>query len=300
MKKILLALVVLAFLATPAAAGNRPEFDAVGCDATNYFNDFILNKVCESNTRDYVTINLKSDFSSEAFTQLAGYEWEDTCFNDLKKMKKYSGGYESCSYKSAMTDTYNEGSYRWTIVLQMKPESDIDLNIRDCVVKHNTFNVWAEAEQTGRYRAYWGELFFVAEANPLVTVTAFPGPYATPGFPTDGMLLFARTMPGLELVALDGVPYTSKALFDESLIIKLPKTLEAAAGGGTEVNLKQGDKIRIDVAIPGTNSVDLSYGKDNVILKYIGITGTEYIGSSCAGDPDCGDCAKGTYVEEEV
>lgn len=297
MKKILLALVVLAFLATPAVAGNQPEFDAVGCDATNYFNDFIRVKVCETAERNGVIINEFSDFTNilygavkaESFTQLAGYPWPDTCFDGLKRVWIGDSVNEKvpCAYESSMTDTYNEGSYTWSIVLQLKPESDIDLNIRDCVVKHNTFNVWGECEQTGRYRAYWGELFFVAGANPLVTVTAFPGPYATPGFPADGMLLWAREMPGLELVALDGVPYTSKCLWEEALVIKLPKTLEPAAGGGTEVNLKQGDRIVVEIAIPGTNSVDLSYGQDNVSLKYIGITGTEYIGDACG---ECGDC----------
>jgi len=283
MKKILLALVVLAFLATPAFAGNQPEFDAVGCDATNYFNDFIRNAVCNNGTVVHPTlglikINEYSNFVNEAFTTTAGQLFLDPCFNNLRP------GYQ---YTSALTDPWNEAIYKWVIVLQKKPESDIDLNIRDCVMKHNEFVVWTECEQTGRYRAPWGQLFFVPTANPVVTVTVSPGPFATPGFTTP-FTLDARSMPGLALSALDDAVYTSKCLWEETLVMKLPTTGGVNVGGQSEYNVKQGDVITVTVAIPGNNTVDLYYGKDNVSLEYIGIVGTEYVSTTFCGL--CGGC----------
>ena len=59
-----------------------------------------------------------------------------------------------------------------------------------------------------------------------------------------------------------------------------------------EYNLKQGDIIHVTVEIPpDTNTVDVWYGPDSVILKYIGIINTEYFGDGCDG---CGGGSPGT------
>ena len=268
----LIALVVAGlFIAVPAWAGNIPEFDAVGCDAANYFaraNAAQYGQVIANNVGYNGPINYYSVFPSyEFFRNTAGQLFPDPCFPE---------------YLSAMTDAWNEAVYEWLIVLQMKPESDINVNIYDCVLKHNTFDVWEGAEQTGRYRAPWGQLFFVPTANPIMTVQAYPGPYATPGFPYTGITLDARVLPGLDLVAMDQQLYTSKALWSEGLVMALPQTGNTNASGQAEYNLKQGDRIYVKVEIPGNNTVDLFYGQDNVILKYIGIVGTWYYGNACA------------------
>jgi hypothetical protein len=268
----LIALVVAGlFIAVPTWAGNIPEFDAVGCDATNYFaryNSAQYGQVIANNIGYNGPINYWSAFPGvEFFRNTAGQLFPDPCFP---------------TYLSAMTDAWNEAVYEWLIVLQMKPESDINVNIYDCVLKHNTFDIWSGAEQTGRYRAPWGQLFFVPTANPIMTVQAYPGPYATPGFPSAGITLDARVLPGLDLVAMDQQLYTSKALWSEGLVMALPQTGNTNASGQAEYNLKQGDKIYVKVEIPGNNTVDLFYGQDNVILKYIGIVGTWYYGNACA------------------
>ena len=162
----------------------------------------------------------------------------------------------------------------------MKPESDINLNIYDCVLKHNEQNIWMEAEQTGRYRADWGQLFFVPSANPSVTATASPGQYATPGF-TSPIIMDARTLPGLNIVALDDMLYTSKALWEEGIVMVLPETGTQNTTGQTVYNLKQGDSIHVTIQIPFNNTADIRYGQDSVILKYIGIYGTWYYGNVC-------------------
>jgi hypothetical protein len=48
-KKALLIVIALAFLCVPALAGDRPEFDAVGDDSANYFNDLVKDLVVANN-----------------------------------------------------------------------------------------------------------------------------------------------------------------------------------------------------------------------------------------------------------
>jgi hypothetical protein len=287
-KKILLALFLSLFLASSAWAGNIPEFDAVGCDAINFFarTNLPYMVVTWQNDGYYGGIEWKSVFPKgtysnyEEFWTQAGQLFPDPCWgfdgrsvNDLNSI--------ACQgLMSAMTDAWNQGVYKWRIVLQMKPESDINVNIYDCVLKHNSFDIWEGADQTGRYRAPWGELVFVPTANPTMTVKAIPGPLATPGF-TSPLTLDARTLPGLTLVAMEDQLYTSKAHWEEGIVLALPKTGETNTSGQTEYNLKQGDVIEVTVEIPYNNTVDLFYGADNVLLKYIGVIGTWYYGVSC-------------------
>lgn len=298
MKKLLLAFLVIAFMATPALAGNEPEFDTVGCDATNYFNDFVRDAVCAYGLVDTgiqtIRLNEYSNFinaasgATEFFRNQAGSLLPDPCFNALRE----------CLYLSSMVDAYNQGSWTWQIVLQKKPESDLDLNIRDCVLKHNFFDVWTQCEQTGRWRAPWGELVFWVGSNPRVTVTAFPGTYAETGFPTNiagGMRLDARQVPGLTSVALTDVAYTTKCLWEETIIVALPVSGIANASGQTQVNLKAGDAIRIAIRIPPQNTADIRYGQDNVSLKYIGVIGTEYFTNTF-----CGSCENPTCLVEPL
>ncbi|NVM20901.1 MAG: hypothetical protein HWN68_03880 [Desulfobacterales bacterium] len=266
-KKIILVSLAVTLMATPAFAGNRPEFDAVGCDAANYFNDFIRDRVVENGLDGFGRmINSWSDFRSiwpyESFSNTGGQPFPDPCFPE---------------YLSSLADAYNQAVYTWKIILQMKPESDINLNIVDCVLKHDgaDADIWTRAEQTGRYRAPWGQLFFVPLANPSVTVEAFPGPYATPGF-SSAFVMDARTLPGLFAVPLIDALYTTKALWEEGIVMVLPETGTTNMEGDSVYNLKQGDAIRVRVTIPGNNTADIRYGDDNVILKYIGIMGTEY------------------------
>lgn len=281
MKKIIFALVAVMFLVTPAMAGNQPEYDAVGCDATNFFNDFIKVAVCENGTLFGDRLNEYSAFAQEFFQTTAGQLFPDYCFGALCQGE--------ATYRSALTTPYNESIYRWQIVLQKKPESDIDLNIRDCVIKHNEFDIWTGAEQTGRFRWPYGDLsIWIENAQPLVTVWAYPGEYATPGF-TNRFLMYARPVPGLNgRVPLNGVAYTSKALWEESIVMELPWLPgDTDAMGNPMYHLHQGDYLNIEIRIPFQNTVDLFYGPDNVVLKYIGIVGTEYFGNFCG---DCQGC----------
>lgn len=283
MKKIIFALIAVMFLVTPAMAGNQPEYDAVGCDATNFFNDFIKVAVCENGTWFGQRLNEFSAFAQENFTTTAGQLFPDPCF----------GRTGMCPgepvYTSALTTVYNQAIYRWTIVLQKKPESDIDLNIRDCVLKHNLFNIWTDAEQTGRFRWPYGELVIWFEnSQPTVTVVAFPGEYADPGF-TAPFYLAARRLPApfgdfSNTVELNGALYTTKALWEESIVMAMPQPTDGTDSlGRNRYYLHQGDWVTIEVRIPPQNTADVYYGRDNVVLKYIGIVGTEYFAPAACG-----------------
>jgi hypothetical protein len=280
--KFTIILIAALALSMPAWAGNIPEFDAVGNDSSNVFavyNQIQYGQVIARNIGYYGPINFSSDFTDkcmgpycldEDFFTSAGALFPDPCFGDF--------GNEG-PYLSAMTDAWNEATYEWIIALQMKPESDLNLNIYDCVLKHNTFTLWgtisaadAAAEQTGRYRAPWGQLFFTPNQNPIISVKAWPGDFPTPGFDAP-FTMDARTLPGLDIVPLEDAFYTSKALWSEGIIMVMPETGVANFKGETMYNLKQGDLLQVQIYV-NPNPTDLFYGQDNVIVKYIGITGT--------------------------
>jgi len=274
MKRGVVILLTVMLVASSAWAGNIPEYDAVGCDWTNVFAKYTpiqFGQVIDNNIGPNGPINEYSAvFPSnpqEYFMQSAGQLFPDPCFGKFGLV-------------SALTDAWNESVYEWYIILQMKPESDLNVNLYDCVLKHNEFSPWVAAEQTGRYRADWGQLFFIPTANPSITVKAYPGEYATPGF-TSSFIMDARALPGLDLVALDDVLYTSKGIWSEGIVMVLPETGKTNISGQTMYSLKQGDRIYVKVTIPYNNSCDIRYGQDSVIVKYIGIIGTWYYGNSC-------------------
>jgi hypothetical protein len=267
MKKTTLATLGFSVLmgAAVAQAGNIPEFDAVGNDSVNYFavaNVAQYGQVIANNIGPNGPLNLMSSFVEETFTNTAGQLYDDPVFPGLD---------------SALTDVYNEGTYHWSIVLQMKPESDLNINIYDSVLKHNEFTPWGGAEQTGRYRAPWGQLFFVPTANPQITVMAHPGPYATPGFVAP-VYLDSRATPALGAASLDHAVYTSKCIWTDDIVVVMPETGTQNVAQEAMYNLKQGDMITVDIVIPGNNTADIRYGADSVTVKYIGIVGTWYYG----------------------
>lgn len=270
MKKLVMILIALTFMCTSSFSGEQPEFDTVGCDATNYFNDVVKNLVVASNTRSGLMINHYSDFIQEIFSQTAGQPTDDICFP---------------GYKSHLTTAGNSGEYSWTIVIQKKPDTDLDINIRDCVVKMNSqtpfgSNPFEGASQTGRFVLSNGQVIWMMDANPRISATAYPGEFPTNGFPVQGFVLDARTTPDLMIVPLQDRLFTSKGVWEESIVVVMPETGGFNALGYPTYRLKQGDRIKIDIALPPFNTVDARYGADNVSIKYVGIHGTEYLAPS--------------------
>ncbi len=284
LKRILVSLVAVVFLCTPAFAGEQPEFDAVGCDSQNYFNDFVKQIVIANNIdRQGRPINFYSDFIGynpamgwvEYFEQHASQEKLDPCFP---------------GYYSHFLTAWNGGWFEWQIILQKKPDTDLDINIRDCVLKMNSFTPFGDepfegASQTGRYIMPWGQSFWLKDSNPRITVTAYPGEY---GNIEPGTILDCRTTPALALLPLKEQLYTSKALWEESIVVVMPEDGELNLSGKVLRRLEAGDMIRIRVDVPYENTVDLYYGQDNVVVKYVGIHGSEYVADFCCGNTSPG------------
>ncbi len=262
-KKLALLVLFVAFVSAPALAGNIPEFDAVGDDSANFFNDFIKQMVVDNNIDPNGTqINLFSNFPVEFFNTSAAGPFVSACFP----------GYSD--YKAG---PWFPNDYFWRIVLQMAPETDLDLNIRDCVLKENQRNIWFYAQQTGRWRQSNGKLVFAKNKNPRISVQAVPGPNQPAG--AAPFYMDARKMPGLGLTALLQKLYTSKALWEEGIVMKLPEPGTFNQLGQPVFVLREGDIMDVTIDVPWNNPVDIYYGADNVVIKYVGIIGLSILGN---------------------
>ena len=282
--KLTIVLVAVLALTVPAWSGYVPEFDAVGNDSYNafaFYNRIQYGQVSNNNVGPLGPLNAFSDFTdekkwnlgpanlNEEFLTTAGTLFADPCFGRFGVV-------------SALTVSWNESNYEWKIVLQLKPSSDINLNIYDCVKEFNSENSrdflerWTRFAQTGRYKLDWNAIVFSDMMNPEVTVKAWPGDFATPGF-EEPFHMDARTLPGLATVAMKNALYTSKALWSEGIVLVRPTTGGTNESGETTYTLKQGDIIQVQI-YSSQLPVDLYYGPDNVILKYIGFYGTYFYG----------------------
>lgn len=269
MKKILMMLLLAMFLAAPAWAGNFAEYDAVGVDNSNYFSlrNVAYQLVNEYRAENYVDgigdLEELSDFACEGFDSIIDRFRSDPCWDGLQ---------------SILTEVGRGNTYWWTIVLQMRPESDINLNIYDCVLKDQGTSIFGDADQMGRWRLNH-LLFFNPCASPELTVAAYPGPNASESFKEVGpQILEARKMPSLYRTCLYEKWITSKAHWDESIVIALPQTGYYNERGDSCFTMVEGDIIKVKIEVPESlNTVEIRYGADNVILKYIGMQGTEWL-----------------------
>lgn len=281
LKKTLLIVVAVAFMCVPALAGERPEFDAVGCDSDLFFATVSTDLVLANNPWNNC---VDSDF-----TELPA------CINDpVEPCEPYEfwdgpGGLRDdiCfpGYQSRLVPTGFSGGkkYEYKIVLQMMPDTDLDINIIDCVVKKNTKVVFGAesgqgAHQTGRF-FYEGFIpAFEATLNPRIKAKAIAGPNSA-GY-WDWFYLTARKHPGLYKMPLDGYYtfFTSKGIWDESIVVRLPTPYKRVPyhPGMYESVLQQGDMVKIELLMPQATPVDIRYGQYSVFLKYVGIDGTEW------------------------
>jgi hypothetical protein len=304
LKKILLVMVALACLCTPAFAGEQPEYDVVGCDADAFFNDWLKYLVCQKNTLTVdVTLNEAGSFcelflpDAQPFDcgNLTGDEWfdppslltPDTCF----EFEIHGGGIIGAL--TSRIGAGNGGVYRWRIVLQKKPESDLNINIVDCVVKMNSSTMFGTgpfegAGQTGLRVYPWGQLEFVKDDNPSIMVHFFPGEFADAGLPATGYAATARTLPELgdsSLAGPNGQLYTSKGPWTEGIVIKRPNFVDDGFA------LRQGDMVEVTITVPPTNTMDVRYGLQSVIIEYVGIHGAIYFNRKTDGSPlFCNPC----------
>jgi hypothetical protein len=267
-KKILIVVLAATFMATPAFAQSETtasEFDAVGVDALNYFNDRVKEFIADNSEDTFgVLINDYSSFPREDFDfdSLVGLT-PDICFVD----EEYLSGY---------THAGEQGDYTWKIVLQKDPATDIVLNIRDCVLRAGSWDIWSGAEQSGRTNIF-GEYRFYPFANPKITVMACPGDHPCAGF-TKCFIMDARYAPCLaHPVEMDEQRYTSVAMWEDSITLIRPRTGKRGCGGQNFYDLNAGDVIRVKIEIDPWTFYPVShrYGPDNVTVQYAGVKGTE-------------------------
>ncbi len=82
-------------------------------------------------------------------------------------------------------------------------------------------------------------------------------------------------MPTLGATCLQQKLYTSKALWEESIVMKMPVHGKIGLDGRLQYVLREGDMMLVQIDIPWNNPVDIWYGSDNVIIKYVGIIGMQ-------------------------
>ncbi len=282
LKTSLLISVTLVFLKAMVFAGGVPEFDSVGDDTSNYFEDNIIEQVTAENywnqASDFrTTDSIGTAIENDSGMPMGGMEYfnppvqitEDTCFPE---------------YVSAYTQWRRPAEYEWQMVLQMDPQSDIDIHIAECILKHSSqtafgLKPWEGSEQTGRYQLTNGSSFFIAGAAPSITVEAKPGPNAVFGFNTP-FFLTSRTSGGLMAIPLKGLNYSAIAIWGTNLVARMPEFLVNAPDQGIEYPLSAGDILNIKIRIPFNNCVDIRYGKDNVTVRYIGTNNTIFTSAS--------------------
>ena len=331
-KKILVMFVALAFMCTPVFAGDQPEYDVVGCDATNFLNDFAMNLVCNKNIKTPDKINEYSDFTDDCdlpvlmnmdgiTRSLCDEVYGAECFWEYFETNANMLGPDPCfpGYNSHLATAFNSYFFEWQIVLQKKPQTDLDISIRDCVLKFNSFTLFGTnplegAEQTGRISMFgMPGSFWLLNANPRISVIALPGPNAPefcsgciftpsppfgPKCPGGWFWMDARSLPGLEPVGMDDVLYTSKGLWEESIVLRMPETGDPSMVGGRcniQTRLRSGDRLRIHVEFTEENTANVNYGKDNISVKYVAIHGTEFLDTENNNNMDegntyCGEC----------
>ena len=184
-------------------------------------------------------------------------------------------------YQSIYTPEGSGAIYRWRIVLQEKPASDININIEDCVLTETVncaTGIFTTASETGFYNV-GPYLVFWQQTLPTITAVAIPGPNASLGFSCIQQL-YSRTQPNhtCTLYPICDMPFVSLALFDESIIAAMPQTTGSPFPVGNFApgySLTGGDMIDISIGIPqSANPNDYYFGSDNVFLKYVGTIGT--------------------------
>ena len=246
----------------------RPEYDAVGDDSGNFFQDQMTGLI-NNFSRDAQNnrINLDSDFSpQEAFSTDAGGLVPDPC---------YANG--SGAPLAALTSAFQNANYIWEVVLQMQPAADIFLAVNACVFDRSQDDILTDGRQTGLYRTPWDpdQQVFLKGANPSVTVKALPGPNAVQGFPTAGFLLDARKLPGLETVPLSESPLALQAFLTQGVLLAYPTQGASNSAGETMYELRPGDRIQVTFGIPANNTADVWLGPESILIRYLGVVGTE-------------------------
>ncbi len=203
---------------------------------------------------------------------------------------------------NAVVRKQNAGYFEWFIRLPKKPSGEINICIQCGVLKPNTFAfeqfdaIDLCAAETGerigtgfctRDQVAPGVNPIVANALPMITAIAFPGPYSLGFIPFH---LTAYKNPGTYDIdfntatgqidhndaitqVLDGsagARVLLKACMDKCVVVKIPVTGQLNAAGGVEADLEPGDLIQVTMDIPISNTVDIYCHSQSTRLAGVG------------------------------
>nr|WP_320014147.1 hypothetical protein [uncultured Desulfobacter sp.] len=286
-KEALLIMITMAFLSASAIAGTRPEFDIVGDDQDSIFNCLSENLVLSNNP-----INADSDFTSvmdiymelDPLGQVISIEVAKESFKAPAQLTS-----DLCfpGYYSALTTPGKAATYVYRIVLQMDPKSDLDIEIQDCVYRPSSETIFGStaktgAFQTGRAVNFLYDNFFYPGRTPSVTVKAIPGQFASSQF-TKPFYFMHKTQGNFIPLPFVGLLYTSKGIWKENLLARMPIWQGQGACGTVEYPLSAGDIIEVTIDIPHNGVTDVRYGEKSVGIKYVGEQDTVYTAAWATG-----------------
>jgi hypothetical protein len=250
------------------AARSRPEFDAVGDDSDLFFKDRQIERIISTGVNaENRRINEYSDFPAESFLASPPGMAVDPCYAS-----------SGATYMSVYSPARLEATFEWEFTLQMKPSSDLVLNLNTCALKAGELDMWTYASQTGTFRTPWApqNVIFNPSANPSISVKALPGPMAAIGFPDEGFFMDTRKQPDLDLAPLYDKPVTLLAFVQQGIVVVLPRQGNSNSLGQTLYELNPGDRIRVVIGVPRNNSTALYFGSQNVYIRYNGTIGSDY------------------------
>src|SRR3989304_1011068 len=221
--------------------------------------------------------------------------------------------------KTAMTSKGNAGWYEWTIALPKKPVTELNIEIECGVLKPNS---WAllDYESIELCAAVTGEqigpnctripgTYLLTSALPRLEVIAHPGcnndftpfhltsyrnpsTYAITGATDPQCPSGSCLNDSTSLKVLDGTVGSRialKACMEKTILVKWPKEGEVNELGEEEAALEAGDLIKVRMAVPNANTVDVYCSQYSVTIGGIGIPETllgDY-NCDCISDANC-------------
>lgn len=279
MKTLLACLIVMAMVAVPGAvfAGQEPYVAVVGNDST--IPDFYISP----KHKQFTHHNTHDAYSVEAWEPSQPPIHPERC-------EVTPGTYET--NPNARLHAYNEGHFKYHIVLPKKPQGNLNIVIQCGILKPEEIDILHCAGETGE-RQGPGECnrdFDEPGQNPVVSIAlphikalAEPGPYSQLDF-VDPFHLTAYRNPGhyshknpLEnnssnqiLDGTTGTRFALKACMDKSIFVKIPVSGQVNALGETEYDLEAGDRIWVDLWFPRGHTMDVYCNMHSVKIQGIG------------------------------
>lgn len=296
-------------LSASAYAGQEPVVAVVGYDTE--IDTFYISKKLYQFTHFFEDPDTEGDFNPEAFRASGPINKDEVCVSANNPPPPEW----IVTNPNALVPHNNAGWYEWDIILPKKPLGQLNIVIQCGVMKDNTYPQFPVDLCAGETGERIGQGFCTRQPTgpfvnpvvpgwlPLITVRATPGPFATPGFDSNGIgpksgggplpvgpqglvftgaddfyTLLGYRVPGPfagggALSVLNGTANSRvllKACQSEVVLAKFPVTGFFAGGNPQEYDLEAGDRIHVRLFIPNGHSMDIYCHKHSVRVQYNG------------------------------